>query len=810
MKFSLCAALPLVAAAVAFPPAHIHAVTFSVDLIPVSQVLDGFNDGIDTTSNFSNAAPAGEAGGVVSVTVEPAAPDPQFQVLTPTPITPFSVDDYPFFRINSRGAGASGQVFPLPPDGATVVDLGNAAAFAESRLSFVVPGPDGAGLRIDPIGAGTGVTETFDYDYIQLDQYPTISLGEFDRDGGLDGWVANPGFPSPTVSAATSSITSTTASNDPTITLGGLSVDTSLYQVIEFRFAVDPLSTSRFEFFWGTDLFPGPAGGQSIAITDELVRDGDFHTYRFDMGDEPAWSGTLTLLRIDPLADADAADGRTFSLDYVRLISGAGTIDSDGDGLPDNVETETFEFVGLRDTGSDPFELDTDMDGFDDGVEILAGTNPVDDQSFPTDSIEGYTTSPAVYALDEMITPNLPIVIGSNLISTSISPPLPAGLEIDDEIGEIRGTPTAISPATVYTITGGFASGASDTFELTLEVSNPQIIGYSANPAIYDRNTAITPNSPVLLGAAPVSFAVSPDLPAGLNLDTVSGEISGTPLGFGGPGDYTVTGFYNTTPDSSVVISIRVNGSPILTVDPADPISEFAAIGEFNTDGDLEGWAVGGRGEPHSASVSGGLATYATNPIQFPDPGGGDDPRFTKGALGLSTAGGANSIIEIRLRQNQSPPQEIQFFWGDASGGPSPQNSFSIPPDQIPDDNDFHVFQIAMEGVFDGDLTVVRLDPGNLANTTFDFDYVRVGSLSLPDPPRITEIEFNFLDEIEITWTSQEGRTYNLDASADLKAWAPLNSEPITASPGVDTTTFTDVTSPGLIRRYYRVVELVE
>ena len=90
------------------------------------------------------------------------------------------------------------------------------------------------------------------------------------------------------------------------------------------------------------------------------------------MGDEPAWSGTLNLLRIDPLADADAAEGRTFSLDYVRLISGAGTTDSDGDGLPDNVETETFEFVNLRDTGSDPFEADSDSDGFDDGAEILA------------------------------------------------------------------------------------------------------------------------------------------------------------------------------------------------------------------------------------------------------------------------------------------------------------------------------------------------------------------------------------------------------------------------------------------------------
>ena len=164
------------------------------------------------------------------------------------------------------------------------------------------------------------------------------------------------------------------------------------------------------------------------------------------MSDELAWSGNLTLLRIDPLADADAAAGRTFSLDYVRLISGVGTTDSDADGLPDNVESETNLFVGPRDTGSDPFEPDTDMDGFDDGVEILAGTNPVDDQSFPTGSIDGYTVSPAVYAINQMITPNLPIVTGSNLVVTSITPALPAGLEIDDEIGEIRRAPHRDQP----------------------------------------------------------------------------------------------------------------------------------------------------------------------------------------------------------------------------------------------------------------------------------------------------------------------------------------------------------------------------
>ncbi|MFT5110654.1 MAG: hypothetical protein ACI9UA_006310, partial [Pseudoalteromonas tetraodonis] len=505
---------------------------------------------------------------------------------------------------------------------------------------------------------------------------------------------------------------------------------------------------------------------------------------------------------------ADAANGRRFSIDYVRAISGAGAIDSDGDGLPDNIESESLTYVGLRDTGSDPSLADTDEDGFDDGVEVLAGTNPVDDQDFPTGSIDDYTNSPAVYVINEMITPNLPIVTGSNLISTSITPALPAGLEIDDEIGEIRGTPTEVSPPIAYTITGRFASGATDVFNLTLEVTNPRLTGYSASPATYARNTPITPNSPQFLGTAPVSYSVSPALPDGLIFDTVSGEITGTPTGFGGPDDYLITAFYNATPDSTLPLSITINATPILSVDLGNPITEFTPLGEFNNDGDLEGWIVGGRGEPHSASVSGGLATFATNPIQFPDAGGGDDPQFSRVGLDLSTAGGAHTILEIRMRQNQSPPQEVQFFWGDASGGPSPQNQTIIRSADIPDDNDFHVFQILMEGVFVGPIRQLRLDPGNLANTSFDFDYIRLGSLSLSEPPRVTTIGFNFLDEIEITWTSQEGKFYDLDASDDLSAWARINNAAISASPGSETTTFPDVTSPAIPRRYYRVVEL--
>jgi hypothetical protein len=57
--------------------------------------------------------------------------------------------------------------------------------------------------------------------------------------------------------------------------------------------------------------------------------------------------------------------------------------DSDGDGLPDAVETNTGVFVSPTDTGSDPFDADSDDDGINDGDEVANQTDPNDPLSPP-------------------------------------------------------------------------------------------------------------------------------------------------------------------------------------------------------------------------------------------------------------------------------------------------------------------------------------------------------------------------------------------------------------------------------------------
>ena len=77
-----------------------------------------------------------------------------------------------------------------------------------------------------------------------------------------------------------------------------------------------------------------------------------------------------------------------------------GPIDTDGDGLPDQVEADYGTSPTLWDTdgdglsdgdeldiGCDPTEWDTDGDGLDDGAEILVGTSPL----APDSDLDGFT-----------------------------------------------------------------------------------------------------------------------------------------------------------------------------------------------------------------------------------------------------------------------------------------------------------------------------------------------------------------------------------------------------------------------------------
>ena len=57
--------------------------------------------------------------------------------------------------------------------------------------------------------------------------------------------------------------------------------------------------------------------------------------------------------------------------------------DDDNDGLLDTVETDNNVFTSPSDTGSDPFDADSDNDGWGDGAEVAGGSDPNDPFDFP-------------------------------------------------------------------------------------------------------------------------------------------------------------------------------------------------------------------------------------------------------------------------------------------------------------------------------------------------------------------------------------------------------------------------------------------
>ncbi len=154
---------------------------------------------------------------------------------------------------------------------------------------------------------------------------------------------------------------------------------------------------------------------------------------------------------------------------------------------------------------------------------------------------------------------------GGAVASYSIMPAITNGLSFDASTGTISGTPTAAANEISYTITATNTGGmAMATVAITVNaaaVAVPSIIP-SVTALTATQAVAITPITiDASAGGAVDSYSISPNLPAGLSIDTDTGTISGTPASPASAQTYTITAT-NTTGSDTASVTITVNACP--------------------------------------------------------------------------------------------------------------------------------------------------------------------------------------------------------------------------------------------------------
>jgi len=168
-----------------------------------------------------------------------------------------------------------------------------------------------------------------------------------------------------------------------------------------------------------------------------------------------------------------------------------------------------------------------------------------------------YSTSPAVYTIDEVIAANTPSVTGT-VASWSATPDLPKGLTLNTTTGVISGIPEVEVPEADYVITASNPYGSTScVLSITVNEKAPSDLTYSTASAVYTQGVRIADNVPSVKGSI-TSWSITPALPQGLILNTTTGVISGTPEVVQVGKSYTVTAG-NSQGSVIAVISIKVN-----------------------------------------------------------------------------------------------------------------------------------------------------------------------------------------------------------------------------------------------------------
>ena len=218
-----------------------------------------------------------------------------------------------------------------------------------------------------------------------------------------------------------------------------------------------------------------------------------------------------------------------------------------------------------------------------------------------------YTPTAKIFSVGQATGNWTPVITGQPITSLSINPALPAGLNFNTTDGTISGTPTALSGNNSYTVNIVNAAGSGST-TIQITVGNDCPINFSyPTPNTYTKGTAIPNLIPTVTSGSTTAFSISPTLPGGLNINSISGYITGNPTVASPNTAYTISA-NNGTCSATANVNILVNpDAPVISYTPASNRS-FVVNTPINPN-----WTIVNTGGPiASVSISPALPNNLT------------------------------------------------------------------------------------------------------------------------------------------------------------------------------------------------------
>ena len=300
------------------------------------------------------------------------------------------------------------------------------------------------------------------------------------------------------------------------------------------------------------------------------------------------------------------------------------------------------------------------------------------------------TTSIATKSLtaDTAATSFTPITAsgGGSSKTYSISPSLPSGLSLNTSTGAITGTPTGASASTSYTVSVTDGSSTSTaTFSLGVNAALSSSAG-TVPSGVY-KDVAVTAFTPVSFsgGTSPVTYSVSPSLPAGLSLNTSTGVISGTATGTVASTTYTVTATDANGDSETNTFAFAVTDQPTApgapTIGAATSTGQTTATVAFTAPASTGGAAI--TTYTVTASPGGVTATGSSSPITVSGLTAGTAYTFSITATNAAGLTSSSSSPSSSITTESAPVQNNNNGGGGGGGGGAPAPAPEPAPEPV-------------------------------------------------------------------------------------------------------------------------------